>query len=283
MSKVDFRSQKKQFGSKFIDLGEPNFDCVDTNFSISHACLFSQIVDLKTKRPDLSFPDFPELSEELITVLDESHRDGSIKDEVTRNPEKYVKRSEEIVRGIEKFKKHGTKFFIATNSDYAYTDKILKFALDPFIEDGTWEDLFEHTFTLCMKPRFFYTNSPLLKINPEDGMMENWDQELVPGIYQGGSANLLAEQLKILGDNILYVGDHVYGDILMLKKNCGWRTALVIEELGEEIEQNQKALSITNEIKVLMNQKLELQYFLNELIGGTLEKPTDKAEQENKV
>ncbi|MGH1467967.1 MAG: HAD-IG family 5'-nucleotidase [Bdellovibrionales bacterium] len=283
LSKVDFRSQKKQFGSKFIDLGEPNFDCVDTNFSISHACLFSQIVDLKTKRPDLSFPDFPELSEELITVLDESHRDGSIKDEVTRNPEKYVKRSEEIVRGIEKFKKHGTKFFIATNSDYAYTDKILKFALDPFIEDGTWEDLFEHTFTLCMKPRFFYTNSPLLKINPEDGMMENWDQELVPGIYQGGSANLLAEQLKILGDNILYVGDHVYGDILMLKKNCGWRTALVIEELGEEIEQNQKALSITNEIKVLMNQKLELEYFLNELIGGRLEKSTDKAEQEKKV
>lgn len=283
LSRLNFRAQQKQFGTTFIDLKEPNFDCVDTNFSISHACLFSQIVELKKQNPNLDFPDFPELSEELISVLDESHRDGSIKDEVTRNPEKYVKRSEEIVRGIEKFKEHGKTFFIATNSDYAYTDKILTFALDPYIENGTWRDLFEHTFTLCMKPRFFNTNSPLLKIDSETGLMENWDKPLVPGVYQGGSATLLSGQLNVIGDNILYVGDHIYGDILMLKKTCGWRTALVVEELGEEIEQNQKALAVTNEIKILMNQKMELEFFLNELAGGRLEKNIDKADQEKKV
>lgn len=283
LSKVDFKDQKKQFGAKFIDLNDPNFDCVDTNFSISHACLFSQIVDFKKNNPTKSFPDFPDLSADLISVLDESHRDGSIKDEVTKNPEKYVKRSEEIVRGIEKFKKHGVKFFIATNSDYAYTDKILTFAIDPYVENGTWRDLFEHTFTLCLKPRFFHTNSPLLKIDSDTGLMENWDKEIVPGVYQGGSANLLANQLDVLGDNILYVGDHIYGDILMLKKNCGWRTALVVEELAEEIGQNQKALAVTSKIKMLMNQKLELEYFLNNLAGERLEKGIDKKDQERKV
>ncbi len=283
LTRLDFRAQKKEFGTKFIDLRDPNFDCVDTNFSISHACLFSQIVEFKKQNPGGGFPDFPELASDLMSVLDESHRDGSIKDQVTKNPEKYVKRSEEIVRGIEKFKKHGIKFFIATNSDYAYTDKILKFAIDPYLKEGSWSDLFEHTFTLCMKPRFFHTNSPLLKINPKDGLMENWDKEIVPGIYQGGSANLLADQLDVLGDNILYVGDHIYGDILMLKKNCGWRTALIVEELGKEIEQNQKALSVTGKIKILMNQKLELEHFLNTLAGERLEGGVDKSDQERKV
>ncbi len=283
LSKIDFQAQKKQFGTKFIDLSDSNFDCVDTNFSISHACLFSQIVELKAKNPSLNFPNFLELAEELTSVLDESHRDGSIKNEVTKNPEKYIKRTEAVVRGIEKFKKHGIKFFIATNSDYAYTNKILKFALDPFIKTGTWRDLFEHTFTLCMKPRFFYTNSPLLKVNPKNGKMENWDKTIVPGIYQGGSAKLLSKQLKIMDNNILYVGDHVYGDILMLKKNCGWRTALVIEELGEEIKQNQKALAVTNEIRVLMNQKLELECFLNELVGERLEEEVDRSKEEKKI
>ncbi len=283
LSKIDFESQKKQFGTKFIDLSDPNFDCVDTNFSISHACLFSQIVELKAKNPDLNLPAFSRLSEDLTLVLDESHRDGSIKNEVTKNPEQYVKRTQEVVKGIEKFKKHGIKFFIATNSDYAYTNKILKFALNPFIKNGTWKDLFEYTFTLCMKPGFFYTNSPLLKINSKNGKMENWNKAIVPGIYQGGSAKLLSKQLNIMDDNILYVGDHVYGDILMLKKSCGWKTALVIEELGEEIKQNQKALAVTNEIKVLMNQKLELEYFLNELVGGRLEEEVDRSEEEKKI
>lgn len=280
LSKMDFKDQKEQFGTKFIDLKDPNLDCVDTNFSISHACLFLQIVDLKKKRPELGLPDFPVLSEDLIHVLDMSHRDGSIKDEVTKNPEKYVKRSEEIVRGIENFKKHGKKFFIATNSDYKYTNKILSYAIDPYLKEGTWRDLFEYTFTLCMKPRFFYTNSPLIKINPENGLMENWDEDIIPGVYQGGSANRLSAHLQVSGDQILYVGDHIYGDILMLKKNCGWRTALIVEELGEEIKQNQKASPLRNQIKILMQQKNELEYFLNDLVGQRLEAGVDKSDQE---
>jgi hypothetical protein len=38
------------------------------------------------------------------------------------------------------------------------------------------------------------------------------------------------------GPEILYVGDHIYGDILRSKKELGWRTMLVINELNDEIE-----------------------------------------------
>lgn len=38
------------------------------------------------------------------------------------------------------------------------------------------------------------------------------------------------------GDEVLYVGDHIYGDIVKSKKDIGWRTMLVVPELALELE-----------------------------------------------
>ena len=35
---------------------------------------------------------------------------------------------------------------------------------------------------------------------------------------------------------VLYVGDHIYGDILRSKKTLGWRTMLVVPELETELD-----------------------------------------------
>ncbi len=43
------------------------------------------------------------------------------------------------------------------------------------------------------------------------------------------------QDLNVNGDDVLYIGDHIYGDIVRLKKHCNWRTALVVEELGNEL------------------------------------------------
>jgi 5'-nucleotidase len=37
------------------------------------------------------------------------------------------------------------------------------------------------------------------------------------------------------GKDVLYVGDHIYGDILKSKKLRGWRTFLVVPELTQEL------------------------------------------------
>lgn len=37
------------------------------------------------------------------------------------------------------------------------------------------------------------------------------------------------------GDEVLYVGDHIYGDILRSKKDSAWRTAMIIQELETEV------------------------------------------------
>ena len=80
------------------------------------------------------------------------------------------------------------------------------------------------------------------------------------------------------GDEILYLGDHIYGDIVKLKKTCGWRTALVIEELDKEVDAYKSTKDISIEIDELMDQKIDLERKIDDLyakeheFGETVEK-----------
>ena len=37
-------------------------------------------------------------------------------------------------------------------------------------------------------------------------------------------------------DHILYVGDHIYGDVLRAKKESAWRTLMIIQEMTDELD-----------------------------------------------
>ena len=52
---------------------------------------------------------------------------------------------------------------------------------------------------------------------------------------------------------VLYVGDHIYGDILRSKKTLGWRTMLVVPELATELDilQHHQACSATHLLRHL--------------------------------
>lgn len=55
------------------------------------------------------------------------------------------------------------------------------------------------------------------------------------GLYSGGSAQMIENSLKIHGDEILYVGDHIHTDVSQSKVHLRWRTALICRELEEEV------------------------------------------------
>ena len=46
---------------------------------------------------------------------------------------------------------------------------------------------------------------------------------------------MVSKLLGARGKDVLYVGDHIYGDILKSKKIRGWRTFLIIPELMQEV------------------------------------------------
>lgn len=253
---LDFKMHQKIYRSTYIDLSTGGYMAVDTFFSYSLAVLYTQLVELKDSNPNLQFPEYARIADDCLDAVDEAHRDGSLKEEVKKNLDHYIIKDPKMVEDLEKYKKHGKKIFILTNSDYHYTKLLLDYAIAPFLkEHKSWLDLFEFVITFAQKPKFFYEGNRFLRVNPADGTMTNVEDKLAPGMYQGGNAKQFTTELGLEGDDILYIGDHIYGDILRLKKDCNWRTAMVLEELEPEIENNAKAEPINAEIEVLMKQK----------------------------
>ncbi len=281
--KISFHQQQRDYQGTYVDLGSDDFSSIDTSFSISVAILFGQLVDLKDKNLG-AYPDYSVVLKDIVEVMDMSHRDDSLKSIVRKNLGDYIIQEPAVAEGLERYKKHGKKIFILTNSDFHYTKALLDYAINPFLKNhDSWMDLFDYTITLARKPRFFFDKLNFLKVNPEDGSMTNYDADLVPGIYQGGCADLFEKSLKIGGDDILYIGDHIYGDIVRLKKDCAWRTALVVEELGEEIEKMQKVKPSQDKIRELMRQKTPLEDQLVDLVSQEIETNVDNGDKISEV
>lgn len=257
---ISFSDQQEIYRSIYVDLGDPNYMPIDTSFSIAFCVLYGQLVDLKDELPVHEMPNYQTIAKDVQYCVDKVHSDGSLKSIISTDLKKYVLKEKAVVEGLKHFIRHGKKIFILTNSEYSYTKLLLDYAITPFLNKGeTWPDLFEYVITLANKPRFFYDNLRFLSVNPENGTMTNAEGLLVPGIYQGGNAKKFTENLNIRGDEILYIGDHIYGDILRLKKDCNWRTALVVDELGAEIAAQVKAFPIEKKIVEAMSIKKALE------------------------
>ncbi len=285
---ISFTEQKKIYRSIYVDLKDPNYIAIDTSFSIAFCVLYAQLVDLKDAQPH-DLPGYSAIAADVSGAVDRVHADGSLKEHIAKHMEDYVLQEKEVVEGLKHYIHYGKKFFLLTNSQYNYTDLLLKYAINPFLKEGeSWQDLFEYVITLANKPRFFYDNVKFLAVNPKDGSMTNTYGTITPGLYQGGNARKFTEDLQINGDEILYIGDHIYGDILRLKKDCNWRTALVVEELGEEIESQRKAFPIEKKITEAMNIKKSLEQKSIDLYTQSLDKESREhdeqiAEIQNKI
>lgn len=261
---IGFKEQQRVYGNDIIDLGDQNIQSLDTFFAVSNGVLFGSLVDLKDKGLDI--PDYETLSYEIKKALDIVHSDGSLKAEVRKNIERYVIQDPEVATLLERYKRYGKRLFIATNSEYSYSKLLLDYTITPFLKEHKhWSELFEITTTLTCKPRFFTERNSYLKIDTDSEMMANHEGPLVPGIYQGGSAEKLQTYLDLEEDEILYLGDHIYGDVVQLKKSINWRTGLILEPLIEEVESIKKSTPIQNQIDELMEEKEDLELALNDL------------------
>jgi hypothetical protein len=230
-------------------------------------------VDLKDRHPELNLADYKTIEQDILEALDTSHRDGSLKGQVRKNVKKYIVQDPEIVQSLERFKKHGKKLWVITNSDFEYSKLLLDYAITPFLkEHKSWTELFNLVITAASKPRFFTDKMPLLQIDPSSGLMRNHHGKIEDGIYQGGSALSVQKNSGLSGEQILYLGDHIYGDVLQIKKTCNWRTALVIDELIAEIDGLNKSAELSLEINQLMAEKIDLEQKLDHLFDKEIEK-----------
>ncbi len=274
LSEMDFKNQQKTYQGLTIDLNDSSrFSIVDTAFSVAYCVLFMQIVDLKDKNPTLGLPDYKTIEQDLLEALDISHRDGTLKNEVKQNVKNYIIQDPDSVEALERFKIHGKKLWVITNSDYEYSKLLLDYSINPFLKNHKhWSELFNLVITLASKPKFFTDKLPLLQVDVGSGLLKNHHGKIEDGIYQGGCAELIQKHSGLSGEQILYLGDHIYGDVLSIKKTCNWRTALVIEELIEECDALREVSSINEQLNNLMDEKLVLERKIDSLFDKEIEK-----------
>lgn len=275
---IQYAEQKQIYRSTYVDLNDDNYIAIDTSFSIAFCVLFGQIIGFKDKTPG-ALPSYETIATDILYSVDQVHANGRLKQYIGQHLEEYVIQDQRVVDGLIRYQAHGKKIFIVTNSDYTYTKLLLDYAITPFLKPGEhWQSLFEYVITLSNKPRFFYDNRHFLNVDPVDGRMTNVHGKIKPGIYQGGNAKQFTDDLALSGDEILYIGDHIYGDILRLKKDCNWRTALVVEELKAEISAQAKALPIDQAIQQRMIAKEELEHTYAELQANSVSNKTTEEE-----
>ena len=116
------------------------------------------------------------------------------------------------------------------------------------------------------KPEFFSSRSPLLEVVTDDGLLRPAVHGLRPGgAYYGGNAALVERHLGLSGDEILYVGDHIFGDVHMSKSLLRWRTALIVRELEEEIGAIEAARGDEARLERWMREKERLELTVGRL------------------
>jgi hypothetical protein len=161
----------------------------------------------------------------------------------------------------------GKKLLLITNSDWGYTRSIMQHTFDRFLPQGmSWRELFDVIIVSARKPAFFSTRSPVFRVATEEGLLEPCPKGIErDGIYLGGSASLVEDYLGLSGDEILYVGDHVFTDVHVSKDVLRWRTALILRELESDLAGIAAFRADQSRLSTLMVEKEDLEFQFSSL------------------
>lgn len=221
------------YHSKKIRPATPRYHWIDTLYALSEVATYAALVDAMEKKGYAV--DYAKLFTDIRECIDEAHRDGTILDEVASNLPHFVHRDANLAPALHKLRSAGKKLFLLTNSRAAYTEKMMTYLLGGAMSEyPKWQNFFDVVIVAATKPIFFTERRPLLERDGEN--TKNAQGPLERGkIYEGGNLHELERMLGVSGDEILYVGDHIYGDILRSKKDSSWRTVMIMQELETEI------------------------------------------------
>jgi HAD superfamily 5'-nucleotidase-like hydrolase len=233
MRELEKEELRQLYHSKKIRPATPRYHWIDTLYALSEAAVYAALVEAMERRG--LHIDYAKAFTDIRESIDEAHRDGTILETVASNFPRFVNKDHELAPTLHKLRSSGKKLFLLTNSRWSYTDKMMRFLLDgEMSEYPHWRNYFDIVIVAATKPAFFQEHRPL---------MENAGERLLPAsfplergkIYEGGNLHDLERALGVSGDEVLYVGDHIYGDILRSKKESAWRTAMIIQELEGEV------------------------------------------------
>ncbi|KAE8714263.1 hypothetical protein F3Y22_tig00110198pilonHSYRG00087 [Hibiscus syriacus] len=245
----------EMYGRELVDLrNESQWEFLNTLFSVSEAVAYMQMVN---RLDDGVIPaDLGPLDYKGLYKLDYSmwaQVEGQLKSEIMSKPELFVEPDPELPLALLDQKEAGKKLLLITNSDYQYTDKMMRHSFNRFLpNDIGWRDLFDMVIVSARKPEFFQMSHPLYEVVTGEGLMRPCFKARTGGLYSGGSAQMVENSLNIHGDEILYVGDHIYTDYNALIQSRGHRATVI-----ELINQKEVVGDLFNQLRLALQRRIK--------------------------
>lgn len=210
--------------------GTGRYHWVDTLYSLSEVAVYAAVIEHLESRG--ATVDYGRLFSDIRRCADLSHQDGSILDVVLGDLPRYVDRDPDLGVLFHKLRSAGKRLFLLTNSGPEYTDAMMSYLLNDALDEyPSWRNYIDYICTASQKPRFFTDKAPFVDIETGEP-----SREPVRGrLYTGGNMADLQRALGFAGDEVLYVGDHIYGDVLRAIKESAWRGVMIIQEMDDEL------------------------------------------------
>lgn len=262
-SMLSFEEQRHVYGSQvMVDLNDHRWDFLNTLFALSASCLYAQCVDALDQGRVAGALGYADLYRLIGATVDEAHMMGKLKGEIVADPDAFVELDPDLPRALLDLRHAGKKLLLVTNSDWAYTRAMMAYAFDRFLPAGLagWRDLFDVVIVAARKPSFFLGRSPIFEVVDDEGLLRPIVGPLRDGgVYFGGDAATVEEHLSLSGAELLYVGDHVFADVMMSKSHLRWRTALIVRELEDELRAQEAFKPTQKQLEALMAEKERLE------------------------
>jgi HAD superfamily 5'-nucleotidase-like hydrolase len=219
-----------------IRLSSPRYAWIDTLFALPEAVMYSAMIDFFEKQRGETVR-FDKLWQDIRECIDEAHRDESMKRVIKANLGDYIVKDPELAPTLHKFRSSGRRLFVLTNSAWDYTDAVMSHLLGAAVPAyPNWRSYFDIVICAGSKPAFFTERNPFLEIDPAGHVKGEHTGPFARGrIYQAGNIVDFDAGVGVRGDHVLYIGDHIYGDMLRAKKSSVWRTAMILQELESEL------------------------------------------------
>jgi 5'-nucleotidase len=129
-------------------------------------------------------------------------------------------------------------------------------------ENRDWKTYFDYIVVDAAKPLFFAEGTSLKEVDIETGI-KKFGSHAGPlktnQVYSGGNCDVFSKLIGSRGKDVLYVGDHIFGDIIKSKKMRAWRTFLIVPELSQELVTWHEKRNVFSEIErldKLLSEKL---------------------------
>ncbi len=253
---VDGNERSRLYRQEPINPASSRFYRVDTLFELPEVNIFSEVVDLAQKNATaLPLDSYVRLFQDTRHAIDSIHADNTLKRHILADLPRYLPRDDELILALKRLSLGGRRLVLITNSEWYYTQALCSYMFDHALPGtATWRDIFDLVVVDAAKPGFFRKHKLFVEIDKENRKRRQVEQPRWGGVYSGGSRESLMNLIGGRGEQVLYVGDHIYGDVVTSKLTSTWRTALVISELEDEIEARRRLSSEHRHLEVLRSE-----------------------------